>query len=474
MKPRNVALRGVLVAAILFAGRGPAHANEIADVMERFGASVVPVRYTLRPREAPEGGEGQKVEKVICGVIVSDDGLIVISGDPFPDPGGDPRATFDPVGFVVLERDEVERPATALGLNRDLNLAYLKLDDGVPPGRRPVEFQGDAEVRIGQEVLVLGLLPSRYHYAPTFWTGRVSALIDEPRTMYGLTTYIQDLSIGGLAVTPAGTPLGLIAEDVLSRAAELPSNPLSLLGSISQGPKVGYPMIFPPSLFRDDLTEPPELEPEPTRSWFGITMQPLSRPLGNYWKIDNAGGIIISSVLDGSPAEGAGLVAGDIILGIDGEPVTARTQADLAGFRQQVEKLTRGEEVALAVWRAGDVRDLGIRPGVRPRTGFTAREFEDHKFGITVREITIDVIQAQNLPPDIRGVVVARLENAGWSQVSGLKPGDLILRVEEYHVEGLEGFQLALDTARQAALPQVYFFVQRGIETLFVTVRTDW
>jgi serine protease Do len=467
-----------LLACLALAAAAPqlALADEIAGLVQRYASSVVPVRFTLRPREAPEGSEGRKVEDVVCGLLVGDEGMVVISGDPFPDPGGDPRATLDPVAFAVLEPGERELPATVLGLNPDLNLAYLRLDGGLPAGRRGVAFDGDAEVRIGEEVVVIGLLPKRYGYAPTFWTGQVSAVLDQPRRMYGVTIYVQDLAIGGLAATAGGKPLGIVAEDVQPTPAggDLPSNPLALLGSMSQGPKVGYPMIFPPSLFRDDLASPPAFVPEPQRAWLGITMQPLSRALGDYWKIDNPGGIIVSSVLDGSPAQGAGLAPGDIILALGGRPVTAREQTDLDDFRQAVEKLPMGQEVSLTVWRAGERMSMGILPGVRPRLGFLAEEYEAPDFGLTVREITIDIIQGQNLAPDVQGVVVSELESAGWAQVSGIFVGDLILRVDDATVTGLESFQAALNAARERHPPQVYFFLQRGVETLFVAVRTDW
>ena len=471
---RTLALTGTLAAA-LSSGAAPAVADdELVGILERFQRSVVPVRYTLRPLEAPPGGEGQRVEKVICGVIAND-GVIVISGDPYPDLGGDPRATLVPVEFTVLGPDQAEYAAEPLGFNRELNLAYLRFRDGIPEGYETVEFGEEGSARVGEEVLILGLLPERYDYAPTFWTGRISAQVDEPRIMYALTTFVQDLSIGGLALRPDGRPMGIVAEDVLTASRQqLPSNPLTLLGSISQGPRVGYPMVFPPQLFVGDLSEPPSIEREPTRAWFGITMQPLSRPLGEYWNIENPGGIIVSSVLDSSPAEGAGLLPGDVVLEVGSTVVDAREQADLTIFRQMVEKLPMGAEVRLSVWRGGETLALGIRPGTRPRTGALAEEFEDEEFGLTVREITLDVIQGQNLPSDMQGVVISEMENAGWAQVSGLGVRDIILRVEELAVTDLGTFASAMATARDAQMTEVYFFVQRGVETLFVTVKTDW
>ena len=79
-------------------------AGEEARIMRAFqkgGSSVVPIHFTLRLMQAPEGGQGGKVEGVICGVVVSDDGLVVTTADVFPDPGGDPRQTFVPSSFII-------------------------------------------------------------------------------------------------------------------------------------------------------------------------------------------------------------------------------------------------------------------------------------------------------------------------------------------------------------------------------------
>jgi S1-C subfamily serine protease len=432
---------------------------------------------TLRPIEPPPGGEGQKVEEVFCGVVANDAGLIVISGDAFPEPGGDPRSTLEPVEFAALAGDEKEHELVAVGLNRDLNLAYLRFPDGLPQGYAPVDFREELAPRIGDEILVVGLLPERYDYARTFWPGRISARVESPRTMYGVTTFIQDLSIGGLALDARGKPLGMVAEDILppgEAGGGNTANPLTLFGSLSQGPRVGYPMIFPFDLFAADLASPPPLEREPRRAWFGITMQPLSRELGDYWEIDNPGGIIISAVLEGSPAQGAGLHARDILLRLGETTVTAREFPDLATFRQQVEKLTIGEQVELLVWRDGEEINLQLHPGTAPRTGFLAREFEDELFGLTVRELTVDVLQARNLPSTTGGVLISEMETAGWAQVAGLGLQDIILRVNKTPISDLESFEQVMRQLRQERPREAYFFVQRNVETRFIKVRTDW
>jgi S1-C subfamily serine protease len=479
MSARNLVSTLLTLAAVAGTAAVDARAArlDMEQLMTDLQGSVVPVRITLRPIEPPPGGEGQKVEEVFCGLVVSDDGLVVVSGDVFADPGGDPRTTLEPVSFDVLATEETEYSLTAEGLNRDLNLAYLRFSDGLPEGYSPVQIRDNAAPRIGDEILVVGLMPERYDYARTFWTGRISARLESPRTMYAVTTFIQDLSIGGLAVDAKGIPLGLVAEDVLP-AGQPPagntSNPLTLFGSLSQGPRVGYPMIFPFDLLAEDIASPPPLEREPQKAWFGITMQPLNRDLGEYWNIDNPGGIIVSAVLEGSPAQGAGLHPRDILLRLGDVPVTAREYPDLTTFRQRVEKLTIGEQVDLLVWREGQEVTLQLHPGVAPRTGFQAREFEDEIFGLTVRELTVDVLQARNLPSTTGGVLISEMETAGWSQVAGLGTQDIILRVNGTPIPDLDAFQKLMEQLREEQPREVYFFVQRNVETRFVKLRTDW
>jgi len=467
----------VMALTVLGANPVPAESTGPGATLAKLGSSVVPLRYTLRPQEAPTGGEGEKVEKVVCGILVSDDGLVVIPGDAFPDPGGDPRLTLEPVAFTVLGSGEAEHPATPVGFDRDLNLGYVRLAAPLPAGLTPVRFETDPQIRIGQEVWIVGLLAERYEYAAAFWPARINAAVEKPRPMFSLSAPVLDLAIGGLVVTPDGRALGLVGEDVLPpprSPGDLPQNALLVFGSFSQGPRVGYPMLFPAPLFAASMASPPPLESRPSRSWLGITMQALSRRLAAYWKIDGTGGVIVTGVLEGSPAAAAGLQGGDVVLSLSGSPIPAREDSDLPLFRQQVERLAAGEAVPLRVWRAGEIHELTIRPEVAPRTSFLAEEYRDEAFGMTVREITFDYIQAQNLPVDTAGVVISELENAGWAEVAGLAPGDLVLQVDDAPTPDLATFRAALEQAREARRRQVRFFVQRGVETQFVPVRTDW
>ena len=451
---------------------GPA----VREVFQSYRDNVVAITYTLRPKERPTGGEGRKVEDAVCGVIVDATGLIVTSADPFPDPGGDPKTTLIPVEFKVHLRGGRPVDADAVGLDREMNLAYLKLR--TPPlGIRPLRFAEGSRLDIGDAVVVIGLLSRNYDYEPIFYTGLVNALVQRPRRMYSLDIYLQDLSIGGLVIGPAGQPIGIIGEDVLKEAPStdrMPSNVLSIFGSFTQGSRVGYPMVFPFSDFADEIASPPALDAGEHRSWLGIVMQPLNEDLIDYWKLDVGGGIVISSVLDGSPADKAGLKAGDVLVSLQGEPVRVTKDEELAEFRRQIERLGIGRTVDLVYLRSGEKRTIAFPLGEAPKTAWTAEERKDEDLGVTVREIIIDDIQGQNLEPTTRGVVVSELEQAGWCQLAGLQTDDIIQKVDTHPITDVASFAAQADRLREEKPEGTLLFVLRQGETLFVRVKTPF
>jgi serine protease Do len=467
-----VAILALLLPAIVAADDSSA----TRQLFEEHRDRVVAVTYVLRPREKPTGGEGRRVEEAECGVIVNDAGLVVIPADPFPDPGGDPRTTLAPVEFKVYRGGGRPLDAEAVGLDVELNLAYLKLKQP-PAGLRPLRFDPAGRLAVGDRVMVIGLMPKRYDYAPVLYNAMVNAVLDKPRRMYSLDLPVQDLSIGGLVLAADGRPVGLVGEDVLDDSPgpdRMPGNTLSLFGSLTQGRRVGYPMIFPYSLFAAGMSSPPSIAAQDKRSWLGIIMQPLAEELISYWRLDTEGGIIVSSVVEGSPAEKAGLRASDIIVALQGEPLRLRREDELPDLRRRIERLGVDRPIELSYLRDGVRHDITLTLAEAPLSAFSAQEVEDEDLGVTVRQITIDDVLAQNLEPATTGVVVSDMEQAGWAQVAGLRPGDIIQAVDGHVVGDIESFRRQTERLHEQKPEATLFFVLRQTETLFVRLKTPW
>ncbi|MGH9870196.1 MAG: PDZ domain-containing protein [Candidatus Polarisedimenticolia bacterium] len=446
------------------------------EIFREHADRVVGVTYVLRPREKPTGGEGRRVENAECGLIVNDEGLVVIPADPFPEPGGDPRTTLAPVEFKVHVRGGRPIDAKPVGLDNDLNLAFLRLDRP-PKGLKPLRFDSSARVDVGDRVLVIGLMARRYDYAPVLYTAMVSAVVEKPRRMYSLDLMVQDLSIGGLVLAQDGRAIGIVGEDVLDEPPvgdRSPGNTLSLIGSLTQGQRVGYPMVFPHTLFASSLAAPPSIAEQERRSWMGIIMQPLGDDLISYWKLDAEGGVIISSVVEGSPAEKAGLRTSDIIVAMQGEPLRLRKEEDLPDLRRRIERIGVGRSIDVDYLREGVRHTASLTLAEAPLTAFSAQEIEDDDLGFTIRQITIDDILSQNLDPATSGVVVSELEQAGFAQLAGLRPGDIVQGIDGRTVQDIESFRHELERLRAEKPGGTLFFVLRQTDTLFVRLKTPW
>ena len=471
--PAAIQAAGDAAPAAVSASPPSAYARLLRDA----APSVVAVQFQVRPKERPKGGEGPKARQILCGVVVGPPGQVLISGDFFPELDEGPGAV-EPFDFRLVLQGGEEVPAEAVGVDRELNLGFLRADPALLGSTRPVRFDPSTEAHVGDEVVIVGLLSPQQGTDRVFYRALINGVLEQPRRRYTLDIPLQDLAIGGLVLLKDGRPLGIVGEDLLPEGPPEvhPPNVLSLFGSANQGPRPGYPVVLPYQAFARFLDSPPKLQEESLerRGWLGITMQPLTRDLAAYWGIQAPGGVIVTSVIEGSPASQAGLAPGDIILSVDGQEIPIREIADLPLMQRRIRSAGAGRAVPVAIWRGGTTRQVEVRLASSPVTVSTAEEFESERFGLKVRELTFDFLQAANLSSETRGVLVTALERAGWAQVSGLQPGDIIHKVDGQPTPDLESFRKALETAATEKRPEAMFFVLRDYQTQFVRVKTDW
>jgi serine protease Do len=159
------------------------------------------------------------------------------------------------------------------------------------------------------------------------------------------------------------------------------------------------------------------------QGWLGASLAP----------VEDAGvgtaGVLVSQIVEDSPAEKAGLRGRDIVLGIDG--VSVSTPSELI---DRIRKLPPNSWVGLRIQRRGSERQIDVRLGERPPEGGPLRLVRGW---IGVR--TID------LPPALRvhfgaredaGVMVADLVPGGPAEAGGLELGDVVYAIDDQPVAG--------------------------------------
>jgi serine protease Do len=176
--------------------------------------------------------------------------------------------------------------------------------------------------------------------------------------------------------------------------------------------------------------------------WLGVRIRDLSESetedLSVKQGVREAYGVLVADVLKDTPAEAAGLRAGDLIVSIDGRPIV-----ETRGLQRLVGAIPPGREVKVIVAREGRRREVAIRVGAMPDDAVADRVAAE--FGFFVREPS-----GEEAPPaggSRLGVVGAVLERSAAAR-GGLAVGDRILAVNGEATDSTEAVRRQLRGVR--------------------------
>ena len=279
--------------------------------------SVVKIRATAVPDARSRSTLGPEREGT--GIVIDSSGLILT------------------IGYLIQEAESVEiaaadgRPLPASVIAYDFTTGFGLLRAIKAPAIKPISFGDSAKVGDSEPVLIVG------------FDGVAPAFVVSRRPFAGYWEYLLDEAIftapatvnwqGAALINKEGKLIGvgsLVVGDAIGGRARLPGNmfvPLDLLKPIL-----------------GDLIAQGKSSAKP-RPWLGINTQDLQ------------GKLIVTRVSPESPAEQAGLVNGDIIVGIRGEQVQGH--ADF--YRKLWASGDAGAEVALDVLKGTEIRKLGVK-----------------------------------------------------------------------------------------------------------------
>lgn len=333
---------------------------------------VVIVRPDLLPAVNPRDGTPPQPASYADAVDISAPAVAsvftrrLIRGPDAGNPGRTRVATsigsavvIDPVGYlvtnyhVVADAAEIRLQmsdgrftnAEIVGFDAETDLAVLRVDIGVLP---VIPIGRSDQLRIGDVVLAIG---NPYGLSKTVTQGIVSATGRGSLRLMTFENFIQtDAAInegnsGGALINSRGELVG-INTAVLSQ---------------DTGTE-GISFAIPVDLVRGVVDEIKE-HGRVIRGYAGFEPDELTRAESDELGLDPNVGIILTHVYDNSPASRAGLVAGDVVLTINDEPIRSRQQALLV-----VAGLEPGDEVAIEGWRNGQLFRGSMIAGERPST----------------------------------------------------------------------------------------------------------
>jgi serine protease Do len=199
--------------------------------------------------------------------------------------------------------------------------------------------------------------------------------------------------------------------------------------------------------------------------WLGIQLQEVTQDLAHSFGLESPRGALVANVTPGSPAERAGLQAGDVILTYGDKPV-----ADSSDLPPLVGTTRPGESKPLTIVRAGKEHRLDVTLGkLEDRSVKLAGNGESGSKGGPLNLVVSDLTDAQRQQLGVEQGVLIRQVGPGAAADAGVRPGDVLLELNGQKVTNTQ--QLRELTRALPAGKSVPALVKRGEFSLFLALR---
>tara|TARA_B100000700_G_scaffold251295_1_gene282310 strand:+ start:5341 stop:6771 length:1431 start_codon:yes stop_codon:yes gene_type:complete len=459
MKNYKIFFNFTLILVLLFSPLSSAQSKVIpssfADLAEKLMPSVVNISTTQTikttsnpfPFQFPPGSPFEDMFKEFnkpterkatalgSGFIIDKKGLIVTNN----------HVIYGAEDIVVTVNGTTEYKAKVIGKDPYMDLAVLEIESD--ESFKPVSFGDSDKARVGDWVIAIG---NPFGFGGTVTSGIISSRNRD----IGLTRYddfIQtDASInqgnsGGPLFDLNGKVIGINTAIIapgqsgsIGIGFAIPANPASKV--IKQLIKFG----------------------ETKRGWLGVRIQEVTKEIADVEKLEKPEGALVASVSENSPADKAGIKAGDIILEFDGKKVD--TMRKLPKLVAQTEV---GKRVKIVIWRNKKTITKKVLLGrLESSQEYKAEnkpeddkskyvEIEDLK--ILVRDLSKDDIAERKLPKNTTGVVV--MEILAGSPLMFVSENDVIVELQKKKIFDSNQFS-----------SRVKDLLQKGENTLYLAI----
>jgi serine protease Do len=447
-----------------------------ADLVERVGPAVVNISTTreeVSPQQVPlpEFPPGSPFEEFFRDFFERDQP----QQPQRPRRGASLGSGFviDPAGYVVTnnhviaEADQItvqfvdgsDYAAELIGRDPQTDLALLKIERDEPFPF--VEWADSDVVRVGEWMLAIG---NPFGLGTSVTAGIVSARGRDIRAgpyddFFQVDAAINRGNSGGPSFTLDGQVFGV------NTAIFSPS-----------GGNVGIGFAIPSNLAKR-VIDSLQTNGRVARGWLGVRIQGVTEEIAESLGLPEAQGALVASVTPTGPAEGAGIEAGDVILEFNGQQIT-----QMRSLPRIVAETDVGREADVLLWRRGEERTVSVTLGELPDETTLAQmgdvpsetmasAIDIESLGLTVDALGEDIRSRFELPPEARGVVILDVEPGSPAEAEALRPGDLIVEVNQTEVGSPPEVLAKVNEAKNEGRSAVLLLIDRQGDLRFVALR---
>ena len=387
--------------------------QQIPEILKRFFGNQVIIPQQQAPQEKTAYGSA---------FFISKDGYLLTNH----------HVVEDASKVTIMFNDRRELDATVVGSDERTDVALLKVNGTNFPSLRAGNVD---QLRVGEPVLAIGS-PFGFDYSAS--AGIVSAKM---RNMMGETSvpFIQT----DVALNPgnSGGPLFNQQGEVVGVNSRIFSG---------TGGYMGLSFSIPIDVAMD-IADQLKKTGKVTRSYLGFNLQDLDRNLAESYNLPKPEGSLITNVQPNSPAQKAGLKAGDIILKFNGTPISRTSE-----LLNYLNRTMPNQTVQLEVLRDDKKRNISATlttaPDDTPAKSDTVTQSKGLVLGIAIRNLAPAELSQLNVKG---GVLIQEVKRGGAAAQSGMAAGDVVTHINNKVVKDTNDFVQAASELKKGQVARV-------------------
>ena len=416
----------------------PGIPEDQAEFFRRFFGVPIPGIPNAPKQAQPNPGKPQEADRGVgSGFIIESNGLILTNA----------HVVEGATTIYVTLTDKREFKAKLLGLDKRTDVAVVKIEARDLP---KLPLGDSSKVRVGEWVLAIG---SPFGLENTVTAGIVSA---KSRDTGDYLPFIQtDVAVnpgnsGGPLLNTAGQVIGINSQ-IFSRSGGYMG--ISFAIPIDEAMRVA-----------DQLRTNGKM----TRGRIGVALGEMTKEVAESLGLGKPRGAYVRNVEPNGPAAAGGIEAGDVILSFNGRELNKSTD-----LPRVVGETKPGTVASVQVWRKGSTRDLSVtvadtdsaQAAAKKPDAPAANSNSVNAFGVAVADLS----DAKKKDLNIKGGVEVIGLGDGPLARSGVRPGDVIIRIADADITGAKQFEaLVKGLDANKAVP---VFIRRADSTLVIPVR---
>jgi serine protease Do len=374
----------------------------------------------------------RKASALGSGFIIKDNGIVITNNHVIAN-----------AEDILVRVGDKEYKAKLVGADPYMDVAVLKMETN--DKFKPVKF-GDSDLaRVGDWAVAIG---NPFGLGGTVTAGIISARNRD----INLTRYDDFIQ------TDASINQGNSGGPLFNLKGEVIGINTAILG---QSGSIGIGFAIPANAASNVIDQLIEFG-ETKRGWLGVRIQEVTKEIAEVEKLKKPHGALVASVGENSPADKAGVKAGDIILEFDGKKIDTMRKLPKVVANTKV-----GKSVQLKIWRNKKSITKKLTLGrLESSKEFTEKKTKTVKkdeeviksLKISVREVNDEDISSRNLNKDTKGVVITNIQNTS-PLTNFINVNDIIIEVQKKPVKKSSDLRNIVDN-----------IFKKGEKTLLLTV----